>query len=81
MGFKKVGVIVLELIVVVAVLFLVPGSILGQPIFLSYVETESMSPTLEPGDGFIAVPAEIDSSVAECDVFACKTEKIQKDGS
>jgi signal peptidase len=35
---------------------LVAGSLLGQPVLLSYVETGSMAPTMEPGKGFVAVP-------------------------
>jgi signal peptidase len=80
MELKKVGAVVLEIAVVVAVLSLVFGSILGQPIFLSYVETGSMSPTLEPGDGFIAVPVQLDASINKGDVTVFRAEEINGGG-
>ena len=55
-GLRKEEIVVLQFTVLLIMLFLILGSVLGQPITLGYVETESMSPTLEPGDGFIAVP-------------------------
>jgi signal peptidase len=39
-----------ELLAVVVVLALVVGQFLGQPVLLAFVETASMSPTMEPGD-------------------------------
>jgi signal peptidase len=36
--------------------FLLLGAVLGQLIGLSYVETGSISPTMEAGDGFVTVP-------------------------
>ncbi|WP_049967466.1 signal peptidase I [Haloferax prahovense] len=42
---------------VLAVVALLFGQALGQPVLLGYVETGSMSPTMESGDGFIAVPS------------------------
>jgi len=67
-----------------AVLFvvftLVAGSVLGQPVLLSYVETGSMSPTLEQGDGFVAVPIQVAGSVTEGDVIVFEAEEIQGGG-
>lgn len=48
-----------RLLVLVVGLFLlvtILGGVLGQPMGLSYVETGSMEPQLQPGDGFIAIP-------------------------
>jgi signal peptidase len=39
-----------ELIAVVAVFAPLFGQFLGQPVLLAFVETGSMSPTMEPGD-------------------------------
>jgi hypothetical protein len=36
---------------------------------LTYVETGSMEPTLEPGDGFVAIPAELAGPIDEGDVI------------
>ncbi|ESP89557.1 signal peptidase I [Candidatus Halobonum tyrrellensis G22] len=56
------------------------GSLLGQPVLLSYVETGSMSPTLDPGDGFVAVPAQLAGPVEEGDVVTFRAEELH-DGS
>jgi signal peptidase len=39
-----------ELLAVVVVLALLVGQFLGQPVLLAFVETASMSPTMELGD-------------------------------
>jgi signal peptidase len=44
-----------EAALVILVFSLVLGVVLGQPVLLSYVETGSMEPTLNPGDRFVAV--------------------------
>lgn len=44
-------------LLVVLVVSMVAGQVLGQPILLSFVTTDSMEPTIDPGDGFVAVPA------------------------
>lgn len=53
---KRVLSIALQVAVVLAVLALIAGQLLGQPVLFSFVETGSMQPTLDPGDGFIAIP-------------------------
>ncbi|WP_435066316.1 signal peptidase I [Halobaculum sp. EA56] len=68
------------LVVLTAVLSLVLGAALGQPILLSYVETGSMQPTLEAGDGFIAVPKPLAAPVEEGDVIVFEAERIQGGG-
>ncbi|MDQ2054471.1 signal peptidase I [Halobellus sp. H-GB7] len=80
MGLRNFGMVAVQLVVVLAALSLVLGSVFGQPIFLSYVETGSMSPTLEPGDGFIAVPAQVDSSAEEGDVVVFRAEELNGGG-
>jgi signal peptidase len=58
------------LVAVVGLFFLVTliGGLFGQPMGLSYVETGSMQPQLEPGDGFIAVPMAVAGPVETGDV-------------
>lgn len=63
-------------VVIVAVLALGAGQALGQPVGLSYVETDSMAPTMEPGDGFIAVPKQLDGSVDRNDVIVFDAEEL-----
>ncbi len=70
--------LIVLLLVVVAVL--IAGSILGQPVLLSYVETESMEPTLEPGDGFVAIPAEVAGPVEEGDVVTFEAQQLHGGG-
>lgn len=65
---------------VVILLSLVAGNLLGQPVGLSYVETDSMSPTLEPGDGFVAVPTAVDGSIHQADVIVFEAEQLHGGG-
>lgn len=65
---------------VVCLLILVGGQLLGQPVLISYVETESMSPTMEPGDGFVPVPAQIAGPVEEGDVVVFEAKELHGGG-
>jgi len=65
--------------VVGAAVLLVVGNILGQPVLLGFVETGSMSPTLEPNDGYISVPNGL-TTVEEGDVVVFRAEEIQGGG-
>lgn len=56
------------------------GGILGQPILLSFVETGSMSPALETGDGFIAIPSAIAGDVEVGDVVIYDAQEIEGGG-
>jgi len=71
---------VLVAALVVAGVALVAGAALGQPILLSYVETGSMEPTLDAGDGFVAVPAEVAGPVEEGDVVVYRAEGLHGGG-
>ena len=66
--------------VVVVAVSLVVGNLLGQPLLLSYVETGSMEPTLNPGDGFVAVPPALAGDISEGDVVTYRAEEIQGGG-
>lgn len=59
---------------------LVVGAVLGQPILFSFVETGSMAPTLEPGDGFVAIPAEVAPAVGEGSVVVFEAQHIEGGG-
>jgi signal peptidase len=80
MTLKRWSMRLFEAAVVIVVLSLVIGSLFGQPILLSYVETGSMSPTLESGDGFVAVPIQLDDSIQAGDVTVFEAKKIQGGG-
>ncbi|WP_254807644.1 signal peptidase I [Natronosalvus amylolyticus] len=70
----------LQLLVVVAIVALLAGHLLGQPVLLGYVETGSMEPTLEPGDGFVAVPSVVASDPEPGDVVVFDAQEIEGGG-
>lgn len=72
---RAVGVL---LVVVVAALL--AGQVFGQPVLLSYVETGSMEPTLEPGDGFVPVPMVLAGEVEPGDVVVFEAERLHGGG-
>lgn len=57
-------------------LALVVGQLLGQPLLIGYVETGSMEPTLEVGDGFIALPTLVAGDISEGDVVTFEAQSI-----
>lgn len=65
------------LLVLLLALATLAGQILGVPIGLSFVETGSMEPTMEPGDGFIAVPPVLLGGVEEGDVVTFDAQTIE----
>ncbi|MDS0473661.1 S26 family signal peptidase [Natrinema sp. 1APR25-10V2] len=66
--------------VVALVGLLVAGHVLGVPIGLGYVETGSMEPTIDAGDGFVAVPTAIAGPVEEGDVVVYDAQEIEGGG-
>lgn len=67
-------------LVAVLVVSVIAGQFLGQPVLLTYVETGSMAPTLEPGDAFIAVPAAIAGPVEPGDVIVFEASVLEGGG-
>jgi len=67
-------------LIFIILLALIAGQLLGQPVGLSYVETESMSPMIDSGDGFIAVPTTIDDTIQEGDVIVFQAEELHGGG-
>ncbi len=67
-------------LVVVAVLAIVLGQLLGQPILLGFVSTGSMAPTMDAGDGFVAVPSPLAGDVEEGDVVVFQAEELHGGG-
>ncbi|GAB7021255.1 signal peptidase I [Halostagnicola bangensis] len=69
-------------LVFVLVLFIgltLVGQLIGQPM-LVFVETGSMEPTLDPGDGYVAVPAMFAGEVSEGDVILFEAEELGDGG-
>ncbi|MFB6300497.1 MAG: signal peptidase I [Halobacteriales archaeon] len=73
---RKVGEYLLVGLVLLLVGSLLLGQLLGQPVLLSYVETGSMRPQLQPGDGFIAIPAAVAGPIEEGDVITFDAENL-----
>jgi signal peptidase len=66
--------------VVLAVVLLVLGQLLGQPLLFGYVTTGSMEPTLSAGDGFLAVPPALAGSPQPGDVVVYEAETVRGGG-
>jgi signal peptidase len=71
---------ILTILAVLAVIALVVGQLTGQPVLLGYVTSGSMSPTLEPGDGFVAVPAGVSDDIEPGDVIVFDAVELQGGG-
>lgn len=69
-----------EVLVVSVVGALLVGSLLGQPVLIGFVESDSMAPTLEPGDGFVAVPSSFAGPVENGDVVVYRAEELHGGG-
>jgi len=70
----------LEAVAVVVVVALIAGQLLGQPLLLSYVTSGSMEPTIDAGDGFVAIPPELAGEIGEGDVVVFEAEEVQGGG-
>lgn len=71
---------VVGILIVLLLGAMVIGQFYGIPVGPSYVETDSMEPTLNPGDGFIAVPIAIAGPVEEGDVITFDAERLHGGG-
>lgn len=71
---------ILAILAVLAVIALVVGQLTGQPVLLGYVTSGSMSPTLESGDGFVAVPASLSDDIKPGEVIVFDAIELQGGG-
>ncbi|MFD1563218.1 signal peptidase I [Haloarchaeobius amylolyticus] len=62
------------------VVLLIVGQLLGQPILLGYVATGSMEPTMDAGDGFVAIPSAVTDEVEEGDVVVFQARELHDGG-
>ncbi|SIR98135.1 signal peptidase I [Natronorubrum thiooxidans] len=67
-------------VVALAIVLLLVGQLLGQPILLGYVATGSMEPTMDAGDGFVAIPSAVSGSVEEGDVVVFDARELHGGG-
>ncbi|WP_255192306.1 signal peptidase I [Natronobeatus ordinarius] len=70
----------LTIVVVLVLVSLLLGQLLGQPILLGYVATGSMEPTMNAGDGFVAVPSALTGSPAPGDVVVFEARELHDGG-
>ncbi|MFA9425672.1 signal peptidase I [Natronorubrum sp. A-ect3] len=71
---------VFGVVVALAIVLLLVGQLLGQPILLGYVATGSMEPTMNAGDGFVAIPSAVTGSVEEGDVVVFDARELHGGG-
>ena len=66
---------VLQAVVVLALVAIVVGQFIGQPVLVTYVTSDSMAPTISAGDGYLVLPSVVAGPVEEGDVivFNAKT--------
>jgi signal peptidase len=70
----------LELLAIVAIVALVAGQVLGQPVLLSYATSGSMEPTIDAGDGYVVVPAGVAGPIEEGDVVVFRATELHGGG-
>ena len=70
----------LLVVLVFLVILLIGGQILGQPALFGFVTSGSMEPTIDEGDGFVAIPAAITDDPEAGDVVVFRAEEIQGGG-
>ena len=80
MSIRRYGTYGVQLLIGAAVLAMIVGFALGQPVLLSFVETGSMEPTLDPGDGFVAIPAQVTGEVETGDVVVFEARELDGGG-
>lgn len=71
---------VVEVVTIAIVVSLLVGQMTGTPILFGYVETGSMAPTMNPGDGFVAVPSAIAGTPTTGDVVTFDAEELNGGG-
>ena len=76
----RLGANVLVAAIVVVASLAVFGAVLGLPMGVVYVETESMSPTITPGEGFVLVPAAVAGPPEPGDVVVFDAQELRGGG-
>lgn len=71
---------VATVILVVLVVGMVAGPLLGQPVVVGYVTTESMEPTISAGDGFVVVPSVVTGEPEVGDVVVFDARDLHDGG-
>ncbi|GAB3691408.1 hypothetical protein GCM10028857_28760 [Salinarchaeum chitinilyticum] len=69
-----------SVVLVVIVLCLVVGHLLGTPILLGYVSSDSMEPTIDEGDAFVSIPQPLAGDIEEGDVIVYEARELDGGG-
>ncbi|WP_135822764.1 signal peptidase I [Halostella litorea] len=69
-----------EVLLIVALVSLLLGQAIGQPILLGYVTTDSMESEIAAGDGFVVVPTAVTGDVEEGDVVVFEAQQLHGGG-
>lgn len=80
MNIRSVGGAVVTWLLVGIILFVILTQVFGFPAPLSYVETGSMEPTIQTGDGFVGIPAPLAGELSEGDIITFRAQVIQGGG-
>jgi signal peptidase len=80
MNARRTLTLALEVLAAALLLALVLGQALGQPVALGYVETGSMEPTIDAGDGFVVVPAVVAGPPERGDVVVYEATELHGGG-
>ncbi|QAY19106.1 S26 family signal peptidase [Halorubrum ezzemoulense] len=67
-------------LLVVVLVSLILGQVFGQPVLLACVDSGSMEPTIDEGDGFLTVPAAVTGPPTEGDVITFRAKEIGEGG-
>lgn len=73
---RKLAEYTLSAVLIILLISLVFAYLVGQPALLSYVDSGSMEPTLNEGDGFIAIPSAIAGDVGVGTVVVFQSEHV-----
>lgn len=76
MNYRSAASTVVTILLVAAIIAFVLTQVFGFPTPVSYVETDSMAPTINPGDGFIGVPAPVAGEPEAGDIVTFRAQTI-----
>lgn len=76
MDVKSIGSTFITLIIVLLAVFVLGSIVAGYPAPISYVETDSMQPQLDPNDGFVGIPKPLAGEVSTGDVVTYRAKRI-----
>ncbi len=77
MSIRRVLTVVGVAVVMLLALSLLAGHLLGYPVLIGHIESGSMEPTMDEGDGFIPIPHAIAGDVSSGDVVVFQSDTVE----